>query len=167
MFIVLYSLILVELVFVAYFDMRFKTIKNYWSILNILVYISCLFLMPDLIKFSLSSLIMPLFFLFFGFLLFASNIMGAGDVKFLSTFFLLIPEIYMDSTVLGLIYATILIGGGLVLINTIKNYNAIVAATKSYDFAKIKSFYGTKFSFAPVITISWIYMGVVEKIWTR
>ncbi|MBT3981305.1 MAG: hypothetical protein HOE90_08120 [Bacteriovoracaceae bacterium] len=154
-----YSLVFIELLLVSYGDFKWKKISNYWSLLNITLFICLLFILPATYSINLKTFIYPLGFLGVGFTLFILNIMGGGDSKFLSTFYLLIPLSIQDSATEFLLYSTASIGGMLMIKNFIKNHKSILLYIKLQDYKSLKNYFGSKFSFAPVILIAWVIVG--------
>jgi prepilin peptidase CpaA len=155
----LFIFLALELLFVSYIDIRYRKISNYWSLLNIVLFFLCLFVYPQLYKFNFVTFFYPTVFLGVGFALFTLKIMGGGDSKFLFSFFLLVPEVYHEVFFLKLIYSTIAIGLYLLIYNSIKNFDKLCMSIKLKDIKGIKSLYGTKFAYAPVIAISWVTFG--------
>lgn len=155
----LFIYLLIQLLGVSFIDIKYRKISNYWSLLNIALFLVCVFVFPDLYKFSLSTFFYPLVFLGVGFLLFAMKIMGGGDSKYLFSFFLLVPESFHEPFMVKLLYSTAVIGFSLLIYNTIQNFDKIFFSIRIMDVKGIKSAYGTKFAYAPVITISWIAFG--------
>ncbi|MEC7274978.1 MAG: prepilin peptidase [Bdellovibrionota bacterium] len=153
---VLLVFLAVELAVVSYIDIKYRKISNYWSLLNISLFVASLFVFPKFFFFSFSTFFYPLVFLGVGFFLFTLKIMGGGDSKFLFSFFLLVPEMYHELFFLKLIYSTIAIGLYLLIYNTAKNFDKLALSVKIMDVRGIKSVYGTKFAYAPVIAISWV-----------
>jgi prepilin peptidase CpaA len=146
-------------VFVSYIDIRYRKISNYWSLLNIVLYLSLLFVFPSLYRFNFVTFFYPAVFLGVGFFLFILKIMGGGDSKYLFSFFLLVPEFYHELFFMKLVYSTIAIGLYLLIYNTIRNFDKLTNAIRIMDVNGIKGVYGTKFAYAPVIAISWIAFG--------
>ena len=160
MFIPLYLFILIELTFVSIGDFKTRKISNWWSILNISFFILLLFIFPEEFPFSWNTLIYSGSFLLMGFILFAVKVMGGGDAKFLATFILLIPEklhlLFFES----LFSSTIVFAGFFTLKNIMKNRKDIAAYMRSFYFKGVKSFFGTKFAYAPVILLAWVLIGI-------
>lgn len=154
-----YLFVLIELVAVSYGDIRTNKIPNFWSLLNIVMFIVLLFVAPDFYSLSWQTFVYSFVFLGVGFVLFLLNIMGGGDSKFLFTFFLLLPVPVHEETLTHLLLSTILIGGFIFLQNLLKNFKVIVDAAKAYDLRTVKNCFGTKFSYAPVILVAWLWMG--------
>lgn len=154
-----YLFILIELIFVSWGDIKTKKIPNFWSLLNILVFVALVFVFNDLYFFSWKTFLYPVIWIVAGFIFFTLNIMGGGDSKFLSTFFLLIPLKTQDDAFYYLILSTIFIGTSVFIFNIIRNWKSIMSSLKSKDYALLKKSFGTKFTFAPVIFVSWIMLG--------
>ena len=57
---------------------------------------------------------------------------------------------------------TVIAGSLLLIWNTAKNWKAIWACLKIQEYNKLKEYYGKKFSYAPVILLSWVLMAVME-----
>lgn len=140
-------------------DIRTNKIPNFWSILNLLTFPLLYLLLPEHYAIDLDTIIYPLAFLLIGFILFLLKIMGAGDVKFISTFFLLIPNEKKEALFTLLLVSTIIIGGFIFLTNLIRNFNEINRALRINDVKAVKMYFGTKFSYAPVILMAWLWMG--------
>ena len=145
----------IELLIISYLDIKYKKISNsefFSSTLTPVVY-------PTIYKFSLETFFYPFAWLFVGFFLFALKIMGGGDSKFLFSFFLLVPESYHEPFLMKLIYATVIVGLSLLIFNTFRKFDTLKLAFMTRDISQIKRVYGTKFTFAPVIALSWMIFG--------
>ena len=149
----------IELLIISYLDIKYKKISNYWTILNLVSFCICLVVYPSIYKFSLETFFYPFAWLFVGFFLFALKIMGGGDSKFLFSFFLLVPESYHEPFLMKLIYATVIVGLSLLIFNTVRKFDTLKLAFITRDISQIKRVYGTKFTFAPVIALSWMIFG--------
>jgi prepilin peptidase CpaA len=156
--------ILIELIVVSIIDIREKKIKNYWPLMNIVLFVLFLFIYPENYHFDFSTFLYPTVFLLVGFGLFLLKIMGAGDTKFLFSFFLLIPKLVQNELFVLLLYSTVLIGCFFFLTNFIKNFEKIIQTIKAREYFLLKNFFGSKFPFAPVILISWIWLGWKKNI---
>ena len=159
MYLPIYIFIMIELVFVAIGDIKTEKIPNFWSLLNLVVFPVLLLSSYDHYQISADTFIYPLAFLLIGFGLFILKIMGAGDVKFLSTFFLIVPNIYKEKVFTLLLICTVIIGGFIFLTNLIRNYEKILVALKQKNTQEVKNCFGTKFSYAPVILMTWLWLG--------
>jgi prepilin peptidase CpaA len=155
----LFIFLTIELILISYIDIKYKKIYNAWSILNIVSFILCLLIYPSLFEFSLNTFFYPLAWLFVGFILFALKVMGGGDSKFLFSFFLMLPEAFHEPFLMKLIYSTVIVGLCLLIFNTFKKFDNLKVAFLTRDISGIKKIYGTKFSFAPVIALSWMIFG--------
>ncbi|MFZ8999719.1 MAG: hypothetical protein ACO20H_00315 [Bacteriovoracaceae bacterium] len=158
-----YLFLLIELVAVSYLDILHRKISNLWPLLNIIIFIIVLTIVPDVYNFELKQFFYSIAFLIVGFTLFILKIMGPGDTKFLFSFFILIPVSQHETAFLGLLYLTILMGSSLFLYNSYKNIEKIKEAFKRSDTKIIKEIYGSKFPYAPVILLSWIWFGWVNR----
>jgi prepilin peptidase CpaA len=155
----LFIFVFLELTVVALGDLKHKTIPNLWSILNIIAFIVLGFMEPELYSFGWKTYIYSSVFFLVGFSLFLMNIMGAGDTKLLVTLFLLIPTSLQGQYLLMLLHGTVFIGGSMRFYHRIKNYNKIIVYLGTKDVAGLKSCFGSKFPFAPVVWISWLLFG--------
>lgn len=160
--ILVYSLLTVELIIVAWGDIRFKRIPNLWSIFNIILFLIFSFVYSDFYKFAFEHFFFSLAFFFVGFFLFILKIMGGGDSKFLASLFLLIPATKHILFFRVLLYLTVLVGAGLLTYNTVKNFRELWLKVMTKDFSSIKEIYGSKFTYAPLILVSWIVFGYIN-----
>ena len=85
--------------------------------------------------------------------------MGGGDSKFLFTFFLIVPLNLQEQTFEYLLASTILVGTFVFITNISKNFDKLKYALRARDRAAVRSCFGTKFAFAPIILITWIWVG--------
>jgi prepilin peptidase CpaA len=157
--IAIYLFILFELLIVSYGDVKTQKIPNLWAIINICAYLILVFILPTHYSFNFSTFIYSIAFLFVGFFLFLIKIMGAGDSKYLFSFFLLIPASLHEVTLQYLLLSTVLIGVFMLINNIFKNFDKIILSLKNKDRAGLRGCFGTKFSYAPVILVTWIMMG--------
>lgn len=148
----------IELIFVTYGDLKYRTIKNSWSILNLVLSLFFFIFLPDLYLFKLESFQFSIVFILVGFLLYLLRIMGGGDSKFLATFFLLIPLKLQEEFFYYLLITTILLGSGFLLSNLYKYREVILQSLKVGDVQGVKNCFGSKFAYAPVILLSWTYL---------
>lgn len=160
----IYFFILIELILVSYLDIKFRKIKNYWSILNILLGVVFFVLFPQFYELKLEAFGFSLVFFIVGFFLFTLKIMGGGDSKFLATFFLVIPTKAHDEVFIHLLSATVVIGTLFFLANIIRNFDGIMQSFRKSDIKGVKSYFGKKFAYAPVILFSWVSFGFFNLI---
>ena len=156
---VVYIFVSIQLLFVAYIDFKTKLISNNWVIINFSFFCLLSYIFPDLYLWQPKMFIYPLAFLFVGFGLFILKIMGGGDSKYLSSLYLLVPINFHESVFIYLLYTTVIVGSSLLVFNLIKNFDRIVLMAKTHDVVGIKRIFGKKFTYAPVIFISWMWFG--------
>lgn len=161
---ILFSFFAIELLVVAYGDVKEKKIFNIWSLLNLLFFAILCFAFPDLYSFHIKTFLFPLVIFATGFVLFLLKIMGGGDTKFLSTFFLVVPYGLHERLFILLMYSTCIIGAFILVTNTASNFSEIVKYARLGSYKEVKKYFGSKFSFAPVILIAWIWLGWSIKI---
>lgn len=156
----LYGLLLAELTVVAWIDLQTKKISNLWSLGNIIGGILLLALLPQNHPFSWELFFFPVGFVLVGFCLFLAGIMGAGDSKFLSTFFLMIPVGFHFPFFENLLISTILVGAILLASRVLKDFPKFRAYLISRHFRGIRELVRSRFSYAPVILLAWILTGL-------
>lgn len=165
-----YFFITMELLAVSYLDIMTRKISNNWVFLNILVFIALLFIFPKEYSFKAETFLFSFLLLTVGLIFFKFGIMGAGDSKYLSSFYLLIPLPKQEEVFSYCIY-TILIGGSFILFfNTVRNFDKIIAVLRRLEDIRIlKGVYGKKRPFAPFILVSWLWYGIVywNHIWSQ
>lgn len=157
--VVVFIFVAIQLLFVAYIDFKTRKISNVWILINSICFVVLTLIFPSIYTWSIQVFIFPLAFLVVGFGLFMLNIMGGGDSKYLSSLYLLVPLQYQETTFIYLLYATILVGGTLLVFSTLKHLDIIVIHFKMKDIAGIKRIFGKKFTYAPVIFIAWMWFG--------
>lgn len=155
-----YLFILIELIFVTVIDIKHRKIANLWSLLNIGVAAILFILFPKFYPVSVETFQYTMVFLMAGFLLFRLKIMGGGDSKFLASFFLIVPLEKQDQVFFQLLIATIFIGVIMFSLNTFMNRKKLVQSLKEKDIEGVKSCFGSKFAYAPVILVTWILFGI-------
>jgi Flp pilus assembly protein protease CpaA len=155
----IYSLILLELAIISFIDIRTKKISNFWSI-GQLVAAVLLYISFDTYQWSWTVLVYPLIWFVIGFGLFILGIMGAGDSKLIASLYFLIPLTLHHVMLEKILISTIVVGFMNFFIKIIKDFRTIKAyALSAYwqgFWVKMKS----SFSFAPVIMMAWILLGV-------
>lgn len=150
--------ILAELLVVSVIDLRTRKISNLWSLAHVLLFV-VLFLFrgewPPVTHF-----IFPTGMVVAGFALFLFHIMGAGDSKFIATLFLLIPTsehmLFMEK----LLTVTIFVGTILLIMKFVKSAAKIKAYLMTFYFKALQRELHSRFSYAPVILVSWILFGI-------
>jgi prepilin peptidase CpaA len=159
-FAIIYTLILGELLIVAWIDFKTKKIWNHWILGNVLVAITFHLFLRSLYPLHWETLLFPVGFVLIGFLLFLVNVMGAGDSKFLASLFLIIPLEFHQLFFSKLILSTIVTGGLLLIYRIIKNGPDLRAYLASGHWEGIKLTIRSRFSYAPVIFLAWIMTGL-------
>ena len=159
---VVFIFLSVQLLVVAYTDFKTKIISNIWLLVNFIFFCLLSYIFPQQYNWHLNTFIFSIVFLIVGILLFWMNIMGGGDSKYLSSFYLLVPVAYQDTVFLYLLYTTILVGSSLFLLNALQNLDKIILLFKLQDLAGIKKIFGSRFTYAPVIFIAWMWFGWVN-----
>lgn len=154
-----YIFLLIQLFIVSYFDIKYKKISNYWSLINIFFFVVCLFVFPEVYPFGLKILFLPFVIFIVSFALFTMRIMGAGDSKYLTTLYLMVPLNNQEESFWLLTFSTIIIGMTIFLVNLFQNLDKIIMSFKLKDVTGIKQAFGTRFSFAPVVLLAWIWFG--------
>jgi prepilin peptidase CpaA len=155
----IYFTLAIQILAVAIIDFRTKKISNIWPIINILALVTALILLRETASFGWENFLFPLGFLLIGFGLFLLKIMGPGDSKYLFSLFLLVPLPDQQVLFFCLIYVTIIVGSILLLLHLFQNFGKIKVAFKTYSFAPLKGVFGTRFTFAPLIFLAWIWYG--------
>jgi prepilin peptidase CpaA len=154
----LFVLLLIELIFVSYIDVRTKKISNLWSIFHIVLFAGLTAFSGELP--TASHFIFPLGFIAIGFILYLFHIMGAGDSKYLATFFLLIPTpehmLFMEK----LLTVTIFVGTILLTMKFVKSAEKIKVYLVTFYFKALRAEIHSRFSFAPVILVAWALYGI-------
>jgi prepilin peptidase CpaA len=149
----------IQLLVVAYVDFKTSKISNVWILINFIFFCVLTIVYPKIYIWNLSVMLFPVAFLIVGLGLFALNIMGGGDSKYLSSIYLLIPLGFQDTAFLYLLYTTVIVGSSLLLFNSLKNFDKIVLMLRIGDAKGIKKIFGKKFTYAPVIFIAWMWFG--------
>ncbi|MBL7665563.1 MAG: prepilin peptidase [Bacteriovoracaceae bacterium] len=157
---ILYFFLLAELIWISLLDIKTQKIKNYWSILNIAVFFFLIVFASETYPLKIAMFYYSFGFLFVGFLLFLIKIMGAGDIKYLFSFFLILPLGIHQDMFNRLIVFTGICAFVFLTFNLVKNYKILFSALKEKKYGLIKNCFGTKFAFSPVILITWIWFGV-------
>jgi prepilin peptidase CpaA len=159
----IFVFIMIQLVAVSYIDLTSKKISNAWIILNLIVFLALLFSFGENYKLKLSAFAYSLAFLGVGFFLHLAKFLGAGDSKYLFSLYFLIPEELQNHAFICLLYSTMTIGSLVMAANMLINVRSLRLAFVNRDFRLFKVIIGKKFSFAPVILLSWLIFGVTAR----
>ncbi len=160
----IYFLILSQLLIVSWIDIKIKKISNLWFGLNLILGIGFHIGYPDLYPTEWTALIFPIAWLVVGFILFVLGIMGAGDSKYLASLFLIIPIEQHAVMLEKIIYSTVVVGLVMLSIKIIRDFQKIKAYAFSSYWSGLKESLRSRFSYAPVILLAWIFLGV--ELWT-
>ena len=156
----LYLTLMIQLLIVSYGDVKDQKIPNMWSYLNLISFVILIFAYPEIYQLKFQTFFYSIVFLFVGFMLFLLKIMGGGDSKYLAAFYLLIPLNMQENAILRLLISTVIIGMFFLITNFAKSAEKITAHIKAGETHEIKKYFGTKFSFAPVILLAWLWLGI-------
>lgn len=162
-----YTLVFIELLVVAWIDFKTSIISNYWFLINILAFVLLSIFLPKIYIWGIQNFFIPAAFILVGFMLFQLNIMGAGDSKYLFSLFLLVPFEQQDQAFYTLIYSTLVVGSMSFIINIYQNKKRLAVAFDRKDTELIRGVFGKKFTYAPVILLSWIWFGVIARVWEQ
>lgn len=160
---IIFGLVLVELLAVAWIDFKTEKISNKWVALNAAASVVLHLTVRSLYPLSWEVLLFPAGFIIVGFLLYLLNIMGAGDSKFLASLFLIVPLEFHLLFFSKIVISTIVVGAILLLIRFIKHGPQLKAYFMSQYWEGIKTTLKSRFSYAPVIFLAWIILGM--NIW--
>ena len=158
----IYIFILSELVIVSWIDIKIKKISNIWFIINLFLGLLFHFFYPVVYHWEWASLIFPVGWIVVGFILFVLKIMGAGDSKFLASLFLLVPLEQHAGMFEKVLYSTLVVGFFMLSFKIAKDFKNIKAYALSMYWQGFKDSIRSNFSFAPVVLLAWILLGVEQ-----
>lgn len=161
---IIFALVLIELIAVAWIDYKTEKISNLWPIVNVVASLVLHTFVRSLYPLSWEVFLFPVGFVVIGFFLYLLKVMGAGDSKFLASLFFVIPLEYHLLFFSKLVISTILVGASLLLIRIFKNGSQLKAYFVSHYWEGIKNILRSRFSYAPVIFLAWIILGM--NIWS-
>lgn len=87
------------------------------------------------------------------------KIMGAGDSKYLASFFMVIPAQWLEMSLYSLLFCTILIGVFVFFTTVVKSHSKLWISVLTKDYVQFAQLINNKFSYAPVIFVSWLVFG--------
>lgn len=161
---VIFSLLTLQLLVVSWLDIKHHKISNRWVLLNLVLSPILYFTLPESYTFHWEVLLFPVGFIVVGFLFFLMGIMGAGDSKYLAALFLLLPvELHMLFFE-GLLTATMIVGSIMLSFTVYKKHRELRAFLLAQYWQGFKDIIKSRFSYAPVICLAWIYLGV--RLWS-
>ena len=156
----IFVLILIQLIFVASIDIKTHKISNYWSLVNVVLAVIFYLILKDIYVWSWEVLLFPVGFIVFGFIFFLMGIMGAGDSKYISSLFLTLPlEMHLEFFE-KLLLSTVLVGAITLLVKVIPNFSKLKTYLLTRYWKGIKEIIRSRISYAPVILLAWIVLGV-------
>lgn len=155
-----YSLILLQLLVVSWLDIKQAKIRNYWPLLNLVLTPVLYWLAPDMYLWSWNILVFPFLIMIAGFFLYVINVMGAGDSKYLASLLLITPINYHWQLMDKLILSTILVALVMIAVKLVRQFVEIRAYLVSGHWSGLFKIFRSRFSYAPVILLSWILLGV-------
>jgi prepilin peptidase CpaA len=153
----------IELLIVAWIEFKTEKISNMWALLNLILALILYTNFRSLYPMSWEILLFPLGSICLGFILYLFNIMGAGDSKYLGSLFLIIPLEYQFLFFEKLVASTILTGGILFFIRLFKQRHELKVFFFTRYLEGIKDAIKSRFSYAPVVTLAWLLLGL--KLW--
>lgn len=155
----IYIFLAIQIFMIAVNDVKYRKISNQWPVMNIILFMILLIVAPEHYQITAKTFIYSFTFLAVGLVGFFLRIMGPGDSKYLFSLFLVTPLVWHDSLFSVLLYSTAIIGGFSLLTQIVQNFDKMVAFAKSGYVAGFKECLGSKFPYAPVILMSWAWMG--------
>ena len=158
--VLIFSLIFIQLMVVAWVDFKTKKISNYWLIINAVASLVLHLTVPSLYPATWEVFLFPGGFIIIGFFLYLLHVMGAGDSKYRASLCLVIPLEYHLIFFSKLVLSTILVGLSLICIKIIQNAAKLKAYFISHYWVGIKQLMKSRFSYAPVIFLAWLMMGI-------
>lgn len=156
----IFGLVTIELLVVSWFDIKTRKISNLWFPVNLLASVLLYVLLPEPYDWSWQILIFPASWVVVGFVLFALDVMGAGDSKYLASLFLLIPLSLHFPMLEKIVGVTIVVGGIFLTIKVVRDFAKIKSYALSAYWVGLRESIRSKFSFAPVILLAWLMLGV-------
>jgi prepilin peptidase CpaA len=151
-----------ELLIVTYLDFKTKKISNYWPIINLALFVCATLIYPGVYKWQIETFYFSIVIFLVGLLLYfvSTNILGAGDTKYITTLFLLVPITFQPLLLEYILYMTIIVGMCGLLMNIIKNFVKIKTALITKEWRSLKGIFGVKKNvYAPIIFVAWIILG--------
>jgi prepilin peptidase CpaA len=155
----IYGFIFIELIIISIIDIQTKKISNFWSLGHVFVAMA-LYLISRHYTWSWPVLIYPIAWLILGFTLFLLGIMGAGDSKLLGSLYLIIPIGFHHLMLEKLIISTLVVGFMNLTLKIAKDFRTIKAYALSGHWPGLWEKMKSRFSYAPVVLMAWILMGV-------
>ena len=157
--IVLYLFLLSELLVVSWIDLKTRKISNRWPLLNVLIFVLLAVILPESYPPGWELFRIPLLFFGAGYGLYLFGIMGAGDVKYMTSYLLLIPPIFRETAFSCLLYVTMGLGLVLLVVRGAKNFDKMVLSALFREGSFLKGIWGEKVAYSPVVLVSHLWLG--------
>jgi prepilin peptidase CpaA len=157
---IVFAFILIELLIVGWIDFKTQKISNKWILINLLTSVVLYVAFSESYPLSWEVLIFPAGFIFVGFFLYLINVMGAGDSKYLSSLFLMVPLDLHLVLFEKIVVTTICTGAFLLIYRIILNRNDFKAFIFSHHWEGVRQILKSRFSYAPVILLAWFFLGL-------
>jgi prepilin peptidase CpaA len=158
----IYIFITIQLIFVSWYDLKYQLISNKWHLVNALACGILYYLFPEMYHLKFQVLLFPAGLILGGFFLFLLGIMGAGDSKYLASLFLIIPLEYHLPFFEMLVLGTLCVGGILLSWKVLRNGRLLRAYVWSRHWQAVQDLVKSHFSYAPVILLAWVFIGLRE-----
>ena len=152
--------LLLELLVVTWLDLKTRKISNFWFLANILIFAIFAVLYPHIYPLGQELFRIPLLFFVAGYGLYLLGIMGAGDVKYLTSYFLLIPPSFHQVAFFCLLHTTMVVGLLLILFRGAKNFDKMILSFIFREGGWLKGIWGKKVAYSPVILVSYLWLGI-------
>ena len=156
----IFIFLLLELLAISWLDLKNRKISNLWPLANILIFILFAAFYPGLYSLEWELFRIPLLFFGLGYGLYLFGIMGAGDVKYLTTYFLLIPPIFHQTAFFCLLYTTMIVGFVLLVLRGAKNFDKIILVALLREGKFFKGIWGEKVAYSPIVLVSYVWLGI-------
>ncbi len=157
----LYLLILVQLFWVSLIDIKHKKISNQWIYFNLGLTAILWLAFPADYAVTGQKLLYSLTFFFVGFILYLLKVIGAGDSKYLASLYLVIPIDWCELALYSLFLSTLIIGGFVFFTTVVKKYDQLWISFLARDYPQFAKILNNRFSYAPVILVSWVLLGAL------
>lgn len=157
----LFLVILIQLFWVSLIDIKYKKISNQWIYFNISLTAILWIIFPTEYAVSGEKLLYSITFFGVGFILYLLRIIGAGDSKYLASLYLVIPVDWCQVALISLFFSTLLIGGFVFFTTVVKKYDQLLLSFVARDYKEFAKLLNNRFSYAPVILVSWVLLGVL------
>jgi prepilin peptidase CpaA len=156
---VVYSIILLELFPIVFFDIKYRKISNYWSLLNFVLFFILLFVFKEKYTVSLLMFKLPGIFLLAGLILYKLKMVGAGDVKYIFSLLFLVPLSYQGEYLTLLGFTSVAYAIVNIFIKYLREFDTFFFYLKTVNIKGMMKLTGKKVPFAPAMLMAWIWFG--------